>query len=81
MIGADYDAVVTWIRSPIVAAFLILFLVSLFYHALLGVQVVIEDYVHNEGLKVAVLVGIQFIISVLVLVASIAILRIAVGGA
>jgi len=81
MIGADYDAVVTWIRSPIVAAFLILFVVSLFYHALLGVQVVIEDYVHNEGLKVAVLVGIQFIISVLVLVASIAILRIAVGGA
>jgi len=80
MIGADYDAVVTWIRSPIVAAFLILLVVSLFYHALLGVQVVIEDYVHNEGLKVAVLVGIQFIISALVLVASIAILRIAVGG-
>lgn len=80
MIGADYGALVTWIRSPIVAAFLILFVLTLFYHALLGVQVVIEDYVHNEGLKAAVLVGIRFIISALVLVASIGILRIAVGG-
>ena len=80
MIGAGYDAVVTWIRSSIVAAFLILFVVTLFYHALLGVQVVIEDYVHNEGLKAAVLVGIRFIMSALVLVASIAILRIDGGG-
>ena len=80
LVGADYDALVTWIRSSIVAVFLILFVVTLFYHALLGVQVVIEDYVHNEGLKAAVLVGIRFIISALVLVASIAILRIAVGG-
>ncbi|MGH8508600.1 MAG: succinate dehydrogenase, hydrophobic membrane anchor protein, partial [Gammaproteobacteria bacterium] len=81
MIGADYDAVVTWIRSPIVAAFLVLLVVCLFYHSLLGVKVIIEDYVHNEGLKVAVLVGIQFIISALILVASIAILRIAAGVA
>ncbi|WP_299395551.1 succinate dehydrogenase, hydrophobic membrane anchor protein [Pelagibius sp.] len=51
--GADHAAVAAWAGSPVVAGLLILLIAATFYHAYLGVQVVIEDYVHQEGLKIA----------------------------
>lgn len=51
--GADHAAVAAWAGSPVVAGLLILLIAATFYHAYLGVQVVIEDYVHHEGLKIA----------------------------
>jgi len=50
--GADHDAASSFIARPTNAAFLVLLLVTLFYHAMLGLQVVIEDYVHNQVLEV-----------------------------
>ncbi len=41
-----------WISQPVNAILLILFVISAFYHAVLGTQVVVEDYVHNEPLKI-----------------------------
>ena len=55
MTGAGYEAVVAWAGSPVVAGLLILLIVATFYHTYLGVQVVIEDYVHSEGAKFATL--------------------------
>jgi len=40
------------VAQPTNAAFLVLLIVALFYHAMLGLQVVIEDYVHNQVLEV-----------------------------
>lgn len=80
MAGADYPAIVEWIRSPIVSVLLVLFIITLFYHAQLGVQVVIEDYVHSEWLRITVLVGTQFLLILLGLAAVIAVLRIALGA-
>ena len=51
--GADHAAVADWAGSPVVAGLLILLIAATFYHAYLGVQVVIEDYVHNEMFKIA----------------------------
>ncbi len=48
---ADYATMVLWIKSPLVAVALVLFFAAMFYHAALGVQVVIEDYVANEALR------------------------------
>lgn len=50
-VAISYDRLSIWLQSPINAILLILFTISTFYHAYLGVQVVTEDYVHNEGLK------------------------------
>ena len=54
-IGDSHDQVLNWVSSPGVAVMLVLFIGFMLYHAQLGVQVVIEDYVHNEYVKVAVM--------------------------
>ncbi len=51
MAGSGHAVVVAWIGSPIVATGLIMLSVTLLYHAALGMQVVVEDYVHHEGVK------------------------------
>ncbi len=80
LVGADYQTVVDWIRSPIIAALLIMFVISTFYHAQLGVQVVIEDYIHTEWLKMASSLALSFITAFLTLVAVVLVLRVALGG-
>lgn len=57
MSGAGYAEWSAWFQSPYHAGMMSLLVISCFYHAKLGVQVVIEDYVHSEGLKVASLVA------------------------
>lgn len=58
--GAGHEATVAWLSSPPVAVAAVLYLAVLFYHSQLGLQVVIEDYVHSEWLKLATLVALQF---------------------
>ena len=58
--GADYDAVTGYIRNPVVAVLFILFLASAFSHMKLGLQVVVEDYIHRESSKIALLLLIDF---------------------
>jgi succinate dehydrogenase / fumarate reductase membrane anchor subunit len=78
--GADHAAVVSWLSSPLRAALAVLFLVVLFHHANLGLQVVIEDYVHHEGSKTAALLLVTFAIYLSAATAVIAVLKIAFGG-
>ena len=49
--GADHSAAQAFVGHPVNAAFGILLIVTLFYHAVLGLQVVIEDYVHHPVLE------------------------------
>ncbi|GLV29405.1 succinate dehydrogenase, hydrophobic membrane anchor protein [Sphingobium sp. TomTYG75] len=49
--GLDYESVRNWIANPLVAVPLVLMLVSIFYHLRLGMQVMLEDYVHDKGLN------------------------------
>ncbi len=60
LVHADYVVVITWLHAPWTAVLLSLFLFTVFYHAYLGVQVVVEDYVHTEWLKIATLLLIKF---------------------
>lgn len=78
--GADYATVVGWFKSPIDATLMVLLILATFYHAALGLQVVVEDYVHSEGLKVASLIAIKGLAALLGLLAVIAVLKLAFGS-
>ena len=51
----SYGTVSAWLSAPIPATAMILLVVSTFWHARLGLQVLVEDYVHNSGTKFAVI--------------------------
>ncbi len=51
----SYASVTAWLSQPIAAVPMILLVISVFYHARLGLQVVIEDYIHEPGSKFALL--------------------------
>jgi len=78
--GADYDIARAWIGSPLVMVLLILTISIGLHHGQLGMQVVIEDYVHGDGWKLALIVGVRFIAVIFGLAAVVAILRIGLGG-
>jgi len=80
MSGADHAVVRAWIGSPAVMVLLTLTIVIGLHHAQLGMQVVIEDYVHNDGMKLALIVLMRFIAVFFGLAAIVAILRIGFGG-
>ena len=56
-----YEQSIEWLQSPINATGLILLFGTLYFHAASGLQVVIEDYVHHEGLKTLSLILIKLI--------------------
>ena len=78
--GADYDIARAWIGSPLVMVLLILTIVIGLQHGQLGLQVVIEDYIHGDGWKLALIVIVKFIAVLFGLGAIVAILRIGFGG-
>jgi len=56
----DHAAITGWLAQPIVAIPMMLMIVNVFYHIRLGLQVLIEDYVHDDGLKFAVITLLNF---------------------
>ena len=76
----DYASVVAWVRSPVIAGALLLLVVAMFYHAMLGLQVVIEDYVSSEGLQVGAIVVMRFLMVLLAAISLVAVLKVALGG-
>ncbi len=79
MTTMDYLAIIGWLQSPIVSTLLILFLVALFYHAQLGMQVVIEDYISCKAVKFASIITMQFILLFAGLASVMAVLKIFLG--
>ena len=77
----DYSTVRSWLGegwSPVLAVLLLLVLAV---HSSLGVQVVVEDYVHARGAKMATLLGSTFLHAVAAAAGVFAILKIAFAGA
>ena len=79
VIGRPYEDVVAVIGSPFVSALFVLLFVSVAIHMRIGMQVIVEDYVHGEALKIFLL-GASTLFSVAVAaVAILAVLKLAVG--
>ena len=77
--GSDYATFIVWLRTPLTAILLILLLIALFYHTALGLQVVIEDYVHS-GTRFAAVIAMRLGCCALATAGVVATLRIAFSG-
>ena len=58
--GSDYNIVIAWLRAPVITILMVLLLIMLCHHMALGLQVVIEDYVHSDRVKIPVVVAIRY---------------------
>ncbi len=76
--GNDYTAFIAWLRMPLATCMMILLLIALFYHGALGLQVIIEDYVHS-AMKIPALVLMRLACFGLVVTGILAVLRIVFG--
>jgi succinate dehydrogenase / fumarate reductase membrane anchor subunit len=74
--GSDHATFIAWLQRPLNSLLMALLLVGCFYHAALGLQVVIEDYIHS-GLKTFAILGTRFACFVFAAAGILAILRIA----
>lgn len=57
--GGDHSAFVVWLRSPFNAVAMVAFVVAVFYHMALGLRVVVEDYVHDDRIKIPAIIIFQ----------------------
>ena len=76
----DYAIIVEWLSSTINASAMLLLVVSLFWHIKMGMQVIVEDYVHEEGNKIFLLLLINFAVAAGAVIAIVAVLKLAAGG-
>ena len=80
LMHADYLTASDAVARPWNATLLIAFLVAMFWHAQLGVQVVIEDYVHSHGLALTAQIAVRFVCILGALASVFAVVRIALGN-
>lgn len=78
--GADHEAALAFIGSPINAVLLTLLIVAVFHHGQLGLQVVIEDYIHTRWLEVALILAVKGGAIFLGVASVYAVIAIALGG-
>ncbi|SVA08708.1 uncharacterized protein METZ01_LOCUS61562 [marine metagenome] len=76
----DYPQVLSWISDPLNAFILILLSLFLIYHAELGIQVVIEDYISTENLRKYALFFLRALRILVVIISLVAISSILIGG-
>jgi succinate dehydrogenase / fumarate reductase membrane anchor subunit len=80
LVGVPHATFVATMKNPLVALLLLLFVVSGVVHMKLGMQVIIEDYIHHEGQKIAMLIGNTFFAIVVGAACTFAILKMAFSG-
>ena len=80
LVGADYVTAVETISRPWNAVLLVGFLVAMFWHAQLGLQVVLEDYIHNSLLALALQVSVKFVAVLGAIISIFAVARIVLGN-
>jgi succinate dehydrogenase / fumarate reductase membrane anchor subunit len=80
MLGADYATARHALAEPWNMVLMILFVAIGFWHGQLGLQVIIEDYVHTRWLEMTLIVIVKFIAVLLSLACALAVLRVGFGG-
>ncbi len=77
LVGADAGLIASWLSRPWNAILMLLFVCVSLYHGVLGMQVVVEDYVHHAGWKFGMLIGMKLLLWLGWTVTAFSILKIA----
>jgi len=80
LVGADLAAFKTWAGHHGNALLLVAFIGTLFHHTQLGLQAIIEDYIHNETVKFAAIIFVKFAAVIGALSCVLSVLRLAFGS-
>jgi len=80
VVSADHATVIAWLHSPLVAILCCALIVAIFYHGQLGLQTVLEDYVHAEWRKLVSIVLMKLVSLLLAATCLFAVLSIAFGS-
>jgi succinate dehydrogenase / fumarate reductase membrane anchor subunit len=76
-LGDDLESVTAWIARPYIAVLFLFYLGIMFYHGMLGMQVILEDYIHAEGIRVATIMLTKAVLLVAAIASIFAVLTIA----
>jgi succinate dehydrogenase / fumarate reductase, membrane anchor subunit len=80
LMGGDLSSVHHWLGRPVPAILMVLFLIAIFYHAALGLEVVIEDYVAAELSRLGLVVLVRLVAVALAVAGIFAVLRMALSA-
>lgn len=80
LMPVDHATLTTWIRQPTVAIALILLILATFYHAQLGIQIVIEDYVSTHSTRTVSIILVNFLCLLFAIIGVVAVLKISFGS-
>ncbi|MEM7207218.1 MAG: succinate dehydrogenase, hydrophobic membrane anchor protein [Pseudomonadota bacterium] len=78
--SADHARFTAWISSPFATICLVLWIGAMFYHAQLGLQVIIEDYVSSHARRTAAIILVSFVCLIAAAVGIFSVLKIALGA-
>ena len=79
LVGRNHAAAAQILGSPLIAILMLLFIISVTFHMRIGMQVIIEDYVHEETSKIALITLNTFYTVAVALVSAFAILKLSFG--
>lgn len=75
LVGASHDQLLAWFAGPVPVVLMLCLIVAMFYHLHLGLQVVVEDYVHQEPARLITLLVLRAAIFVMALACIVSVLR------
>ncbi|MDP4796320.1 MAG: succinate dehydrogenase, hydrophobic membrane anchor protein [Rhodospirillales bacterium] len=79
-VSADLATFKAWVGAHYNPALLILLILTMFHHAMLGLQVIIEDYIHGEAAKLTTLIVTKFAVYLIGACAIFAVIRLTFGS-
>jgi succinate dehydrogenase / fumarate reductase membrane anchor subunit len=79
LVGASQPAVVHWAGHPVNAVLMLALIVMTFHHMALGIQVVLEDYVHDKWMQAGAILANKAICGLLGLLAALSVLKLALS--